>query len=148
MARFALGTLIILCGAIASERSEAANWRICNKTAEPMWVAIAYDPGNGRHVSRGWWRLNACGGCATIGNYNVLGVWYHAHNRDRSRRVEGDDLFCTSSPMAFNLDNQAACRVPTNRSLAFLGFRSVVLRGSTFTSSITGRAANGSMCID
>jgi uncharacterized membrane protein len=60
MARFALGTLIILCGAIASERSEAANWRICNKTAEPMWVAIAYDPGNGRHVSRGWWRLNAC----------------------------------------------------------------------------------------
>ncbi len=112
-----------------------------------MWVAIAYDPGNGRHVSEGWWKLNSCGGCASLGSYDVRNVWYHAHNKGSSRVIEGNDLFCTSSPKAFRIGNQAAChRRPT--SLDTTGFRSVVLSGTNFTSNIRGRAANGAVCID
>jgi uncharacterized membrane protein len=112
-----------------------------------MWVAIAYDPGDGRYISEGWWKLNACGGCANLGTYSLLNVWYYAHNRGSSRVVEGDDLFCTNSPEAFRIDNQAACRLRPDL-WDTKGFRSVVLRGANFTSNIRGSAGNGAVCID
>ena len=131
----------------ATQPAEAAvGWKICNQTAEPMWVAIAYDPGNGRHVSEGWWKLNSCGGCASLGSYDVRNVWYYAHNKGSSSVIEGNDTFCTNPRDAFTLGNQAACR--RRPHLEVKGFRSVVLRGTNFTSNIRGRAANGAVCID
>lgn len=145
--RFIVACLLASSSMFATEVSEAANWQICNRTAEPMWVAIAYDPGNGRHISEGWWKLNACGGCADLGSYNLRNVWYHAHNRNSSRVVAGDDLFCTNSPEAFTIDNQAVCHLRPGE-WDTKGFRSVILRGENFTSNITGSAANGGVCID
>jgi len=140
-----LGCTFLLSGVLAPGQSEAAaNWQICNRTAETMWVAIAFDPGNGRHVSQGWWKLAPCGGCASVGSYSVRGVWYHAHNQGSSRVVEGNDRFCTNSGR-FRITNQVACR---RAGAAVRGFTSVALTGSTHTSNINGRAANGRVCID
>jgi uncharacterized membrane protein len=59
---FALLSIAAPC-ALAAEGS----WTVCNRSAKDVQVSIAYvNPGSrGGFISEGWWKLRACGGCAT-----------------------------------------------------------------------------------
>ena len=138
---------VISCAAFLPNESRASDWRICNRTAEPMWAAIAFDSGGGKYVSQGWWKLAACGGCASVGSFNLRGVWYRAHNQNSTRLIEGNDLFCTAQS-AFRIDTQQACHMPGEHSLSAEGFRPVTLSAKTFTSNIDGSADSGAVCFD
>lgn len=44
----------------------AGNLTICNNTLRKLDVSIAYNGAGGEFVSKGWWGLNACGGCLEV----------------------------------------------------------------------------------
>jgi uncharacterized membrane protein len=53
-------------------RFPAGEWQICNQTNQDLIVAIGFS-GTSPSLNvvaptetRGWWRINACGGCATV----------------------------------------------------------------------------------
>jgi uncharacterized membrane protein len=138
----------------ASQPSNAADtyWRICNKTPEELQVAVAFNPGNGQHVSKGYYNLKACGGCANIGSFGVKGVWYRATSLDGTARVEGNDLFCVHLTSRFQLgspNDQGKCSVSTspNSQLVARGFHLVRISGGRHTTNIVG-GASGRTCID
>jgi uncharacterized membrane protein len=50
-----------------SQVAYGGSLEICNATKQKLRVAIAYnEAGTGQFVSKGWWGLNACGGCLTV----------------------------------------------------------------------------------
>ena len=148
------GAAAFVAVAFVNQSASAAgsHWRICNKTPEPLQVSVAYDPGNGQYVSKGYYKLAACGGCAGIGTFAVRGVWYRATTQNGTPRIEGDDLFCVHLTTRFQLGRpnaQGKCSVSTspNSPLVVRGFRAVTLTGAAHTSNIVG-GVNGRVCID
>lgn len=130
-----------------------ASWQICNRTPDEMSVAIAYDPGNGHHVSQGWYKLRACGGCKNFGDFKIKGVWYRAESKTGARVVEGDDLFCVHTSTAFKLgrpNDRGECSVKSGPGAKLLKkrFKFVRLKTKNFTSNIIGKGAKGQVCID
>jgi uncharacterized membrane protein len=53
--------------AVYSQVAYGGSLDICNGTKQKLQVAIAYNEfGTGQFVSKGWWGINACGGCVTV----------------------------------------------------------------------------------
>src|SRR5262249_10405192 len=132
--------------------AEDTHWHICNETPEKLDVAVAFDPGNGQLVSKGYWNLKGCGGCANIGKFAVKGVWYRASTPEGVVRIEGNDRFCVHVTSRFQLgqpDTQGKCSVSAspNSKLVARGFRAVRLETAKFTTHIVGEV-NGRKCID
>ena len=79
--------------------AHAAGWLVCNRTSEPLQVAIAYHDGPNGWLTEGWWGLNPCGGCARVMNHSQTdgtNVFLSAVTRDGSARVDGEARFCVS----------------------------------------------------
>src|SRR5215468_10982842 len=57
-------TLVLSFGLTAE--AWAQSWKVCNRTADNMTVAIAYSNSFGQIITEGWWTIRACGGCATV----------------------------------------------------------------------------------
>jgi uncharacterized membrane protein len=151
--RLIITLTVLALSALTAEGAYAARWQICNRTAEDLNVAIAYDPGNGRHVSKGWFVLKACGGCRDFGNFSVTGVWYRAEGANYEPRIEGNDIFCLHKTNAFSLgapNREGRCSVSRNPNSPVVarGFRAVRLTAQNFTTNITGKAPSGRVCID
>jgi uncharacterized membrane protein len=134
--------------ALGISHQALAGWEICNKTPDEMWVAIAYDRGDGVYYSEGWWKLAGCGGCKGMGNYALKQVWYRAESRGGSRVVEGDTLFCVHDTNSFKIDSHRTCGIGKRSQMVKRGFTAVTLTARNFTSNITGRSASGRVCID
>lgn len=79
------------------------SWTVCNRTGQPMDIAIAYvNPGSrGGFISEGWWGLNACGGCATVlmrhETSDPRNVFLYAHNKGNAI-VTGSSRMCRMNP--------------------------------------------------
>jgi len=142
------GLPVWLLAAAASSQA-LAGWSICNRTPDEMYVAIAYDKGDGVKISQGWWKLRGCGGCKSFGDFKIKGVWYRAENRSGGRLIEGNDLFCVHESNAFKLDTGHSCGLGgKSKSLSRKGFRFVTLSAKNFTSNIEGKSDSGKVCID
>ncbi len=101
--------LAILAGAIVP--AQAATWSICNRTPEPLQVAIAYRNQGGTWVSRGWWPLRACGGCAAVldlSETDTVEQYYRAESGRGELRLDGPTRFCMNRN-AFTVSNRGTC---------------------------------------
>jgi len=81
-------------------QAHAAQWIICNRTAEDLDVAIAYLHTSNQWLSEGWWTVRACGGCAKVMDLSKsdrVNHFLHATTRSGEERVGGNDRFCVSS---------------------------------------------------
>ena len=134
-----------------SLQASAEGWRICNRTAEQLHVAIAYHDGANGWLTEGWWELRACGGCASVMDHSKTdgtNVFLRAVTPKGSARVEGSARFCVS-------DHAKGAPPWTGRSGKVCGkgyvsggfSKHVVDTDKTFTTSITGKVA-GKVCID
>jgi uncharacterized membrane protein len=80
--------------------ADAAQWRICNRTAEDLYVAIAYLHTSNQWLSQGWWSLRACGGCANVmdlSNTDRVNQYFRAVTPAGVERIGGGNRFCVSS---------------------------------------------------
>jgi uncharacterized membrane protein len=133
------GAIALFAGCLTEAQ---AAWKICNKTADDMRVAIAYvNPRVGGFISEGWWTLRACGGCKTVLQASQTSdphnVFYRAEG---GGVVEGRDQFCVgSSP--FKMNGTRNCGVKK-------GFVHKQINIANATSNITGRSSSGRVCFD
>ena len=142
-------TILSLLGmtAIGAAPAGAITWSVCNRTADPMSGVVAYGRGN-TYVSRGWWNLRACGGCARVAtDASVTGAFVRGETAG-SAFVQSTDLFCIRR-RAFTMPganvSSALCR---SRGGEFAQFRMVILQSANHTTNIVGRSPSGRVCID
>jgi uncharacterized membrane protein len=140
-----LGTAATLSLLIALGAPAEASWRICNKTADSMDVAIAYVNPSGGFISEGYWEVPACGGCKQVlssdDTSDQNNVFVYAKTTDGTPFLEGGSEFCVGkSP--FTRDGKGNCRNSK-------GFRHVVIDlAKGHTTNITGKAPSGRQCMD
>jgi uncharacterized membrane protein len=151
--RIGLGVcILILCGlpvmggVFVSKALAASGWTVVNRTPETVYVAIAYDRGDGTYVSQGWWKLNPCGGAKIVhgGRFPVSGAFLYAENADRSMVWTGDTLFCVTDDK-FMISRGGNCERRGYRTAAF---RLHNITSDSFTTTLNGRASSGSVCFD
>lgn len=127
--------------------ANAAMWTICNKTPEDLSVAIAYQDHDNQWVSRGWWSVRACGGCAKVLNLSkteTVDQFYRAVSPSGAERITGRNRFCVGSS-SFTARNGGRC--PSGHTAA--GFKRIEVEYSdrNHTSNIVG-SVGGRTCID
>jgi uncharacterized membrane protein len=140
-----VGVMVFTLGISFSDEAQAA-WRVCNRTAEEVQVAIAYDQGGGSFVSEGWWSIPACGGCKVVHGaaFPVTGVFLHAEGTGLS--WGRDNLFCVNPQSRFRVVGGGNCE---HRGLKTESFMTVNVPGNGMhTTNLTGRASSGKVCID
>lgn len=138
----------IAAAAAAPLPAHAYMWKICNKTPEHLRVAIAYQDRDNQWISRGWWEVRACGGCANVldlAKTDTEAQFYRATALDGSERLSGGGRFCVNPSGSFHLANRGRC--PGGYTAP--GFQRVNVEYSdrNFTSNILP-ARNGPVCID
>lgn len=63
----------------------AITWTVCNRTTDQISVVVAYGRDD-TYVSKVWWRLAPCGGCARVANdVSVTGPYKSRDPRHRLR---------------------------------------------------------------
>lgn len=143
-----LASAALALAAAAPLQASAYVWTICNKSPENLRIAIAYRDLDNRWISRGWWSVRACGGCANVLNLaktDTVDQFYRAVSDDGRERLAGDTRFCVAPSGGFQLANGGRC--PGGYTAA--GFRRVPVEYSNrdFTSNINA-APGGRVCID
>jgi uncharacterized membrane protein len=127
--------------------ARADSWTVCNRSPEELNAVIAYSDGR-QYISKGWWRLGACGGCKTVlsGNIPIKGVFLRAEGA--SSTVEGTELFCAKRT-AFEMPNanadDRACRARGGEQMAFSLHK---LTSGRFTTTLHGAPNSRTHCID
>jgi len=129
----------------------AESWKVCNASAEDIWVAIAYPVSDARqYMSKGWWKVRACGGCQTVynGPLTVKGVFLRGEGAKGSR-WEGDNLFCTL-PSRFELPNggvNPACKAgPAGQQRKAFALHAI--KSQQFTTTLRNTSPGSARCID
>jgi uncharacterized membrane protein len=88
-----------------SQVAYAGNLTICNNTRRKLDVAIAYNAAGGDFVSKGWWGLNACGGCLQVltqGETTRYDEVYLRAEFEGTEALAGRDLYCVdASPFQY-----------------------------------------------
>ena len=145
---FALGSLLAyLSAAILQSDANAKGWRICNRTAEDLDVAIAYKDRQDQWISKGWHGLRSCGGCAMVmdhGRTEYTDVFLHAKNGAGVVRFGGGARFCVTSS-AFTVRNGPRCG--GGYTAASFSKQVIASGDRDFVTNLTGRAS-GRVCID
>jgi uncharacterized membrane protein len=124
-----------------------ADWTVCNRRAEEANIVIAYIGHDGGFVTKGWWTLRACGGCAKVllpsqaGGFND--VFLHAQAPGGAGIIEGEHSFCvTNGNFLMNAKDSSNC--PATK----LFERQQINLNKNWTTNMTGRTSSGSVCID
>lgn len=145
----ALAAILAVSG--SSVPAHAAGWLICNRTAEPLQVAIAYHDGANGWLTEGWWSLNACGGCTRVMKHSQTdgtNVFFRAVTPKGDERVGGSTRFCVSSHASGAPPWTGRSGKTCGKGYVSGGFsKHVVDTEKDFTSKITGKVA-GKTCID
>jgi len=119
---------------------------ICNKTPERMTVAVVYIASNPSFTSKGWWRLEACGGCKKVltaqETTDPNNVFYRAEGSEGSV-IQGSDRFCVNGSSAFKMDGKTR-NCSDKRGFLLLEKINV----NNWTTNITGKSSSGKVCID
>jgi uncharacterized membrane protein len=146
-----LGIISLIVSILMGFAPPAFAWQICNHTPDDVWSAIAYDNGQG-YISEGWWRLTSCGGCKIVysGSPKLKGVFFHAHNQDRTLNWGDNNQFCVDDGNAFTLgpDENSVRGACEHEGFRLENFQDLVLPGDNHTTNLTGRRADGRVCID
>ena len=142
--RVGLGAVTAIAAMLVLPQDGEAAWQICNKTPSDAYVAIAYvNPQDVGFISKGWWKVRACGGCSTVLSMGTTSdprnVFYRAEFDDGSV-IEGDSMFCASES-EFRKRSTARC----SDRRAFL-HKEINLEN--WTTNLVGRSASGRQCID
>jgi uncharacterized membrane protein len=89
-----------------STEDARAEWKICNKTTHDVSVAIAYATGNKSWGSRGWYHIQANGGCQIVikAELRSRNYYYYAYTLKSKNKLvwKGKYNFC-ASPKQFHL---------------------------------------------
>ncbi len=150
--RLAFGVLMITAGTMAAREARATTWTVCNRSAEDVSVAIAFNLKDARqYISKGWWTLRACGGCKVVfsGNLPITGAFLRGEGADGDK-WEGETLFCTA-PRRFEIPNanvdERTCRA---RGQEAKQFKMHVLNTQNYTTTLrdTRRYPGKKTCID
>jgi uncharacterized membrane protein len=127
-----------------------ADWHICNKTPENVVTSIVFDDGQG-YVSTGWYKIRACGGCATVyhGMPKLRGAFFHGESEDGVMKWGGTYSFCVMTNR-FSLGPRWAtdCGGQRGGGYRMEDFSLQKLTGNDFTTNLTGKDRSGKMCID
>jgi uncharacterized membrane protein len=123
----------------------AADFKVCNRTADPVTVAAAWVNPRGGFISEGWWKIRACGGCETVvlssETSDPHNYFFHGHGG--GLRWEGRDRFCTTA-RRFKIVGHQNC---AGRGFNVTGFRHVTSTSGNVTQTLSGRSRSG-VCID
>lgn len=145
-----LGVLTITAGIFSASPARATSWKVCNRSSEDIEVAIVYSAGDARnYISKGWWKLRACGGCAVVynGNLPIRGTFLRGEGA-KGAVWEGDNLFCTSESR-FEIPNanadEATCR---HRGHDMKAFELHVIKSEDFTTTLSNTRPGAVRCID
>jgi uncharacterized membrane protein len=139
--------LAFLVFSMAAGATSAASWSICNRTPEHLQVAIAYKDKGGTWVSRGWWQLARCGGCANVlnlGETDEVNQFYRAESSNGEERLGGSTRFCLNHKV-FLVSNRGQC--PQGFAAAGFHKQAVEYSDRNFKSNINP-APGGPVCID
>jgi uncharacterized membrane protein len=142
----AIAALALLTGFLGVAKADG-DWTVCNRIAEKANIVIAYIGHDGGFVSKGWWTLRACGGCAKVLLQSQSGGlddgFLHAQVPGGAGIVEGDHAFCvTNGNFLMNAKDPINC--PATKSFR----RHHIDLRKHWTTNITGRAPSGKVCID
>lgn len=137
----ALGLIVLS----AASQTAHAEWTICNKTPEPLTVAIAYASNRGGHiVTEGWWKIRSCGGCATVlradETADTSTTYLHAKTDRGGVYVGGDENFCTSRSK-FKYKSTPGCAEKSSFQ------QTKVNLNRQWRTNITGKSSNGGRCV-
>jgi uncharacterized membrane protein len=140
----AIAALALLTGFPGAAK---ADWTVCNRVAETMNIVIAYIGHDGGFVSKGWWTLRSCGGCAKVLLPSQAGgmndVFLHAQVPGGAGFIEGDHTFCvTNGNFLMNAKDPISCPATKLFKLEHIDLT------KNWTANITGRAPSGAVCID
>lgn len=128
--------LAIVCLGLSSSGA-LADWQVCNRTPDPVRVAVGYAVPNGLLKSEGWWTLGPCTGCAMVLRRgetvdNTTGYLYV--ERNGSAMISGSENLCVGkSPFALRRHGN---NCPDTR-----GFKQVTidLNKNPYTTNIRGQ---------
>lgn len=126
------------------------DWRICNRTPQVVLASIVFDAGQG-YVSTGWYKIGACGGCATVyhGMPKLRDVFFHAESLDRMMKWGDDYSFCVASEkFSFSGPTVLHCARPRSADVRMEDFHLEKLTGNEFTTNLTGKDPSGKVCIN
>jgi uncharacterized membrane protein len=141
--------LAALCSAAPFAHAAQRTWTVCNRTPEPVRVAVAYGAPGGGYESRGWWDLPACGGCKVVLSRDVPVTGAFLRGESRSGAVFADDtLMCTSVDSPFAIGRADLERNCSGRAGEFKTFSMHHLSKARHTTNLTGKGPNGRVCID
>jgi uncharacterized membrane protein len=139
-------TVSVVFGVATGLSSEAfaQSWRVCNKTADPVRVAVGYAVPGGLLKSEGWFNLGSCSGCATVVVPSdtvdlSTGYLYAEKSRDGTAIVTGDQNLCVTR-QAFKIRRSGNCE---GRNFQTRQFRQMSINlNKNFTTNINGRNCN------
>jgi uncharacterized membrane protein len=111
-----------------------ADLKICNRTADPVTVAVGYVNPGGGFISEGWWTIGQCGGCQTVvlsrETSDPHNYWYYAQG------WEGEFQLCTTTN-SFKIRNRGNIDCEERR-LRARGFNHVTSGSGNVTQNLTG----------
>lgn len=108
--RLAAGLLAAVAGLLGASEA-AAEFILCNRTAEPVTAAFAY-PEDRQWMSQGWWNLQP-GECRSLypGKLVFKTYYLYAETFDGTSRWDGDYAFCTvTNPFRIRGDRDCEAR--------------------------------------
>jgi uncharacterized membrane protein len=130
-----------------------ADWTIVNRSPYEVWVAIAWDSGNG-FTSSGWWKLSPCGGARRVlnGAPHATGAFVYAMRTDTRESVlpANNFLFCVAD-RGFNFTSEnrqrGICVHSVGRLVDFMQTE-VRTQGDTTTTVRGTKKPSDRVCID
>ena len=143
---------VLLSTMFGIAQARAADWIICNGTAEDLDVAIAYFHTSNQWLSEGWWTVHACGGCARVMDLSKtdrVNQFFRAVTPNGSERVGGSSRFCVSSHAkgAPPWTGRSGPRCGGDYISAGFKLQAIEYSDRDFKTNITGAVA-GRRCID
>jgi uncharacterized membrane protein len=146
----ALGLVMLIAGTLAPSEAGATVWKVCNSTAEVIDVAIVYSMNDaGHYISKGWWRVPACGGCKVVysGDLPIKGTFLRGES-EKGAVWEGENLFCTSQSR-FEIANanvsEKTCKA---RGQDMKAFQMHTIKNDNFTTTLRDSRPGARHCID
>jgi uncharacterized membrane protein len=135
---------------LAAASSARADWTVCNRTANDLWVAIAFDS-SGSYTSQGWWKLGSCGGCAKVhsGEFSTTGAFLFAEDKNAAPELKGNNfLFCVANErFNFTAENKVRGQCANERH-RMVDFSLHQVRGNHTTNINRNPSSSGPICID
>ena len=144
----AFGLAIVAAELLSVSGAHAAKWTVCNRSPNNVDVAIAWQTSNG-FISRGWWNIRACGGCAVVFNRPLeASIVFLRGEAAGGIEYSGNSLLCIrrtafEMPRA-NTSRQACLR----RGGQFASFGQHNIRTQNHTTNLQRPAGPGPVCID